>query len=94
MVSDIEKVGIFWTLQKFMLEGAMRRRFSCRTCFPEVIRFYEDPPHVGTTVHEAKRTTMFFKESRTGLNHETLTDDSEARNDFWDRRKSHVSSSS
>ena len=70
-----------------MLEDSMRRRSSCRkmlkksysrsqmeqsSCL-EDIRFSEDPPQFGITLHEAKSTTTFFKESRTGLNRQTRT---------------------
>ena len=70
-----------WTRQKSMLEDSMHRKSLCRKDGEKIMFSIadvgkkswnpEDPPQFGTTVHETKSTTMFFKESRTGLNHWT-----------------------
>ena len=39
------------------------------TQIEQSIEFSEDPPQFETTLQESKSTTMFFKESPTGLNH-------------------------
>ena len=42
-----------------------------QSSWPEETRYSEHPPQFRNTVHEVRSTTMFFKESRTGLNHQT-----------------------
>ena len=50
-------------VEHFMFPG---RRMEQSRCL-EVIRFSEETPQFRITVHEAKNTTTFLKESRTGM---------------------------
>ena len=73
VVADIEE------LENLDASEIHARRLNEKGCFPGGIwnsqvvwqssGFPKIPPQFGTTVHEAKSTTMFLKESRTGLNH-------------------------
>ena len=60
-----------------------RSQMEQSSCLEE-IRSSEEPPPSRITLQEAKSITKIFKESRTGPQPlDTLTDDSETRNDFW-----------
>ena len=76
----------FWTRRKSTLGESMRRKCCCRkavttsnsvsqmeqSSWLEEIRSPEDPSQVRIIPREMRSTTMFFRESRTGLNHQTI----------------------
>ena len=73
-----------WKCQKSILDDSMQRHFSChrtetncyslsqmdQSSWQEKLRYCEDPPKDRNMLQEESCTTMFFKESRTSLNHE------------------------